>query len=143
MVNRQCGIQDQAQEAGGSAGNKGLCSPARYWWVWWASSPAHNCPHCVNCRRPISVLGRSKAPSSSVGRRSTDLASQPLRSPSLLSRSHQPHRASKNTVSHARTRCDHLWFPGKGIKNMSPRVSGMFYSTKLQASLTWWKLPQN
>ena len=26
---------------------------------------------------------------------------------------------------------------------MTPLVSGMFYSTKLQASLTWWKLPQN
>ena len=91
----------------------------------------------------MSALGRSKAPSSSVGGRSSDLVSQALRSPSLLARSHQPHHASKNSMSHASTKCARLWFPGKGIRNMAPRVPGLFYSTKLQASLAWWKQPQN
>ncbi len=26
---------------------------------------------------------------------------------------------------------------------MAPRVPGLFYSSKLQASLAWWKIPQN
>ena len=26
---------------------------------------------------------------------------------------------------------------------MAPRVPGLFYSSKLQVSLAWWKLPQN
>ena len=91
----------------------------------------------------MSVLGRSKAPSSSARRRSTDLVSQALRFPSLLSRTHQPHRVSKNSMSHANTKCARLWFPGKGTRNMDPRVPRLFYTSKLQVRLDWWKTPQN
>ena len=90
----------------------------------------------------MSVFGRSNTPSS-TGRRRTDLVSQTLRSPSLMTRSHQSHRPSKNSLSHVNTKCVHLWFPGKGIRNMTPRVSGMFYSTRLRISLVWWKFPHN
>ena len=55
------------------------CSSASRWWTWWVS-PTHICPHCVNCHRPMSVLGRSNVPSSSR-RRSTELVSQPLSGP--------------------------------------------------------------
>ena len=78
----------------------------------------------------MSALGCSKAPPSSAGGRSSELTSQTLRS-------------SKNSMSHASTKCGRLWFPGKGIRNMVPRVSGLFYSTNLQGRLTWWKQPQN
>ncbi len=47
--------------------------------------------------------------------RSTELASEALRSPSFLARSREPHCASKISMSHARTKCARLWFPGKGI----------------------------
>ena len=33
--------------------------------------------------------------------------------------------------------------PGKGIRNMDPRVSGLFYFTRLQANLVRWKIPHN
>ncbi len=28
-------------------------------------------------------------------------------------------------------------------RNMSPQVAGLFYSTKLQASIAWWKMLQH
>jgi hypothetical protein len=31
--------------------------------------------------------------------------------------------------------------PRKGNRNMAPQVPGLFYSTKLQVSITWWKNP--
>ena len=46
-------------------------------------------------------------------------------------------------MSYVSANFGHLWFPGKGTRNMTPRVSGLFYSSKLQASLDWWKIPQN
>ncbi len=76
-----------------------------------------------------------------MGRRTTDLPSQTLRS-RLLDRPHQPHRAS-NSLSHTSTRCARLWFPGKGIRNMTPGGPGLFYLINLQTSLVWWKTPQN
>ena len=63
--------------------------------------------------------------------------------PSLLDRSHQSHRTSKNSLSHVSTRCARLWFPGKGIRDMSLRMSVLFYWTKIQTRLFWWKTPQN
>ncbi len=43
----------------------------------------------------------------------------------------------------ARNKCPRLWFPGKGTRNMAPQVPGLFYSTKLQASIAWWKMPHH
>jgi hypothetical protein len=78
---------------------------------------------------------------SSAERRSSGLVSQAARPPNLLARPRLPQKcAFKNHLSHASTKCARLWFPGKGTRNMAPQVPGLFYSTKLQVSLVWWKL---
>ena len=46
-------------------------------------------------------------------------------------------------IGHKALICARLWFPGKGTRNMAPQVPGLFYSTKLQSSLAWWKQPLN
>jgi hypothetical protein len=90
----------------------------------------------------MSALGRSNAPSLAE-RRSTQLAAQAPRRPSSSARPRLPHRASKNSSSHASPKCARLWFPGKGTRNMAPQVPGLFYSSKLQANMAWWKMPHN
>ncbi len=45
--------------------------------------------------------------------------------------------------SQASPKCARLWFPGKGTRNMTPQVTGLFYATKLQTSTDWWKSPQH
>jgi hypothetical protein len=109
---------------------------------WWWASPTRNCPRRGSCRPPMSALGSSNAPCVEE-RRSIQLASQTPRPPSSTDRSHPSHRASKNSLSHASPKCARLWFPGKGTRNMVPQVSGLFYTTKLQASISWWKSPQH
>jgi hypothetical protein len=90
----------------------------------------------------MSSLGCSNAPSV-VERRIIHLVSYVLRPPSSTDPPLFPHRASKNSVSHKRPMCDRLWFPGKGSRNMTPQVSGLFYTTKLQTRIDWWKNPQH
>ena len=90
----------------------------------------------------MSALGRSNVPSVAE-RRSIQLAPQAPRRPSSSARPRLPHRDSKNPLSHASPQCARLWFPGKGTRNMTPQVSGLFYSSKLQASIAWWKIPHN
>jgi hypothetical protein len=133
-----------AQKAGASAANGcDLCPHATSSgpWSWWAS-PNRNCPSRGSCRPPMSVLGRSNAPSFAE-RRIIHLAVQAPRPPSSLARPRLPHRASKNSLSHASPKCARLWFPGKGTRNMAPQVPGLFYSCKLQSKLDWWKMPHH
>jgi hypothetical protein len=104
------------------------------------SSPTLNCPRNGSCRRrPMSALGRSNTPLPE--RRSTELVSQAPRPPNSLAWSCQQDRTSN--LSHTSPKCTRLWFPGKGTRNMSPQVPGLFYSTKLQVIITCWKPPQN
>ena len=65
---------------------------------------------------------RTLKDSSSVGRRSTELVVQVLRSPSLLARPHQTHRASKNSMSHVPSSRS-AWLGGNNHRTSLPRRS--------------------
>ncbi len=114
----------------------GPCSrpPSKRTRKWWAS-PTRNCPRRGSCRNPMSALGRSNAPSLE-DRRSIQIVSQ-------APRPHLSQRVPKTSWSHASPKCAHLWFPGKGTRNMAPQVPGLFYSCKLQTNIAWWKMPQH
>jgi hypothetical protein len=70
-----------------------------------------------------------------TGKKEYPLVSEAPRSPSSTVRSYLPYRASKNSLSHASPKCAHHWFPGKGTRNITPQVSGLFYTQSCRPSL--------